>query len=85
MYDVGAANMLLTMQANSMRISTYLMGGFDRKKITDLLPLEADAVPVVMIVLDFAGDAGKLEVPFKTSELAPRSRKAFSEIKFHQP
>ena len=49
MHDVGAANMLLTMQANSMGISTNLMGGFDRKKITDLLPLEADAVPVAMV------------------------------------
>ena len=25
------------------------VGGFDRKKITDLLSLEADAVPVAMI------------------------------------
>ena len=49
MHDVGAANMLLTMQANSMGISTNLTGGFDRKKITDLLPLEADAVPVAMV------------------------------------
>ena len=85
MHDMGAANMLLTMQANSMGISTNLMGGFDRKKITDLLPLEADAVPVVMIALGFADDAGKLDEPFKTSELAPRSRKAFSEIIFYQP
>lgn len=61
------------------------VGGFDRKKITDLLPLEADAVPVVMITLGFADDAGKLDEPFKTSELAPRSRKAFSEIIFYQP
>lgn len=85
MHDVGAANMLLTMQANSMGIYTHLMGGFDRKKITALLQLEADAVPVVMIALGYPDEAEKLDEPFKTREMAPRSRKALSEIILHQP
>jgi nitroreductase len=80
MHDVGAANMLLTLQANSMGIYTHLVGGFDRNKITALLQLEGDVVPVVMIALGSPADAEKLDEPFKTREKAPRSRKPINEI-----
>jgi nitroreductase len=79
-HDVGAANMLLTLQANSMNIYTHLMGGFDREKVSALLKLEADIVPVVIIALGYADEAEKLEEPFKTRELTPRIRKPLSEI-----
>jgi nitroreductase len=79
-HDVGAANMLLTLQANSMNIYTHLMGGFDREKVSALLHLEADIVPVVIIALGYADEAEKLEEPFKTRELTPRIRKPLSEI-----
>jgi nitroreductase len=80
LHDVGAANMLLTLQANSMGIYTHLMGGFDREKVKALLQLEADIVPVVLIALGYADEAEKLEEPFKARELAPRTRKPLSEI-----
>lgn len=80
LHDVGAANMLLTLQANSMGIYTHLMGGFDRNKLTAELKLEQDLVPVVMIALGYPDEAHKLEEPFRSRELAHRTRKPVSEV-----
>ena len=80
MHDVGAANILLTLQANSMGIYTHPMGGFDKAKITTSLNLGEDTVPVVMIALGYPDDAEKLEEPFRTREKAVRTRKDLSEV-----
>ena len=80
LHDIGAANILLTLQANSMGIYTHVMGGFDKEILTSLLQLNEDAEPVVMIALGYPDKAEKLEEPFKSRETSPRSRKALSEI-----
>lgn len=80
LHDIGAANILLTLQANSMGIYTHLMDGFDKDKINTLLQLEKDAVPAVMIALGYPDEAEKLEEPFKSREILPRSRKGLHEI-----
>jgi nitroreductase len=84
LHDVGAANMLLTIQANSLGIYTHLMGGFDKVKATSTLQLPGDTEAVVMIALGYPDDAEKLEEPFKERETAPRSRKQLSEIVLEQ-
>jgi nitroreductase len=83
LHDVGAANMLLTLQANSMGIATHVMGGFDKAKTISLLHINDDAEPVVMIALGYPDHAEKLEEPFKTRETAPRTRKPLDEIILH--
>ena len=80
LHDVGAANMLLTLQANSMGIYTHIMGGFDKEKAVSLLHLSEDLEPVVMIALGYPDNADKLEEPFKTREITPRTRKPLDEI-----
>ncbi|MEO5681711.1 MAG: nitroreductase family protein [Chitinophagaceae bacterium] len=80
LHDVGAANMLLTLQANSMGIYTHVMGGFDKASAISLLQLSEDLEPVVMIALGYPGDAAKLDEPFKTRETALRTRKPLDEI-----
>ena len=80
LHDVGAANMLLTLQANSMGIYTHVMGGFDDEKTASLLQLAEDLEPVVMIALGYPDHADKLEEPFKTREISARTRKPLSEI-----
>ena len=80
LHDVGAANMLLTLQANSMGIYTHIIGGFDKEKATKLLNLTNDLEPVVMIAMGYPGPADKLDEPFKTRETAPRTRKSLDEI-----
>jgi nitroreductase len=80
LHDVGAANMLLTLQANSMGIYTHVMGGFDKEKATALLNLSNDLEPVVMIALGYPDKADNLDEPFRTRETAPRTRKPLDEI-----
>ncbi|MEO5893145.1 MAG: nitroreductase family protein [Ferruginibacter sp.] len=80
LHDIGAANILLTLQANSMGIYTHIIGGFNKEQLTILLQLDKNSEPVVLIALGYPDDAEKLEEPFKSRETSPRSRKALSEI-----
>lgn len=80
MHDVGSANMLLTLQANAMGIYTHVLGGYDAKKTVEVFNLDEDLVPVYMIALGYLDQADKLEEPFKTREITPRSRKGLDEI-----
>jgi nitroreductase len=80
LHDIGAANILLTLQANSMGIYTHIMEGFSKEKVKSFLKLDDDLEPVVMIALGYPDKPEKLEEPFKTRELTPRSRKGLNEI-----
>ena len=80
LHDIGAANILLTLQANSMGIYTHLMEGFSKPHAKELLQLSEGMEPVVMIALGYPDGAEKLAEPFKARELSPRSRKGLSEI-----
>lgn len=80
LHDLGAANFALTLQANSMGISTHILGGFDRARTASEIELPADVQPAVMIALGYRGEAEHLEEPFLTRELSPRSRKPVSEV-----
>ncbi|MBK9192110.1 MAG: nitroreductase family protein [Crocinitomicaceae bacterium] len=80
MHDVGSANMLLTLQANSMGIYTHVLGGYHADKVADVFNLPEELTPVYMIALGYLDDHEKLEEPFRTREITPRSRKPISEI-----
>jgi len=79
-HDVGAANMLLTLQANSMGIYTHVMGGFNKEQAAALLQLDEAFEPVVMIAIGYPDKADKLDEPFRTRETAPRTRKPLDEV-----
>ena len=80
-HDLGAANATLMLQATSMGIYGHPMAGFDRNKVIEALNLDTDAVePVAFIALGYWDEAEKLEEPFKTRELTPRSRKPLNEF-----
>lgn len=85
LHDTGAANILLTLQANSMGIYTHLMEGFSKPHAKELLHLSEGMEPVVMIALGYPDAAEKLAEPFKARELSPRSRKGLSEILLNPP
>jgi nitroreductase len=80
LHDTGAANMLLTLQANSLGIYTHLMEGFSKPGAHELLKLGNNMEPVVMIALGYPDVADKLPEPFKSRELAPRTRKPLDEV-----
>ena len=80
-HDLGAANATLMLQATSMGIYGHPMAGFDRDKAIEALNLDTDVVePVAFIALGYLDEAEKLEEPFKTRELTPRTRKGIAEI-----
>lgn len=82
LYDVGAANTTLVLQAASMDIFGHQMGGFDMQKTIETFQIPDDLEPMCFIALGYLDDAEKLEEPFRTRELTPRKRKALSEFAF---
>jgi len=56
------------------------MEGFSKEHAKKLLNLGDEIKPVVMIALGYPDVAEKLDEPFKTRELSPRSRKDINEI-----
>ncbi len=80
MHDVGLANANLVTQGISMGIFSHFIGGFNPDKARTQFKLAENEVPICFIALGYLGDAEQLEEPFKSRELAPRSRKAVDEI-----
>jgi nitroreductase len=74
-HDTGMANAHLFLQAISMDIYPHPMAGFDKDKLTSLLGLTEHQEPVCMIALGYLDSPEKLEEPFRTRELTPRTRK----------
>ncbi len=79
-HDLGLANSHLLLQAISMNIYGHIMGGFDRNKVSEYLELSENIHPAFMLALGKLGNPESLEEPYKSRELAPRSRKQLEEI-----
>ncbi|MFH0762064.1 MAG: nitroreductase family protein [Bacteroidota bacterium] len=80
-HDLGAANMLMILQALSMNIYGHLMGGFDQAKIIEAIGIDISVYePVACIALGYRGDPEKLDSPFRERELEVRTRKPIAEI-----
>jgi nitroreductase len=80
MHDVGAANMQLVLQAQSMGISCHVMGGFNQETLHQKLQLSThQKIATVMAVGIYDQDL-ILDEPFKSRELAPRTRRSVEEV-----
>jgi nitroreductase len=80
-HDLGAANMCLILQAQSMHIHGHLMGGFDPAKIIEATGTDASVYePVACIALGYPGDPDNLDSPLRERELEVRTRNPISEI-----
>ena len=79
-HDTGMANSFLLLQATSMGISGHVMAGIHKAQLAAALALPTNEEPLVMIALGYTDDAEKLEEPYKTRELTPRTRKPLSEF-----
>lgn len=80
LYDVGAANQSLLLQAASMGIVGHLMGGFHADQVHHLFQLPESMMAVVVIALGYPDMPDKLEEPFRTREVTPRVRKPLEDI-----
>jgi nitroreductase len=80
-HDLGAANMLLVLQAVSMGMFGHPMGGYDADILIDKLDIDSAVYePVACIAVGYPGDPEKLEASLKVKEYAPRTRKSIEEI-----
>jgi nitroreductase len=80
LYDVGLANAQLALQATAMGLYVHQMGGFHRDKAIEAFGIPEGYRPVVMICAGYLGDVDALPEQLRAREIAPRSRKALSEI-----
>jgi nitroreductase len=84
LYDTGAANTNLILQATEMHIYAHQMGGFDHEKTKAEFNLADDVEPVVFIAFGYLDEAETLPEPFKTRELTERKRKAIEDFVFRE-
>ncbi len=81
MHDLGAANTTLLLQAAELDIYGHMMGGFFMDKAVEAFEVDTEAWEIgCFIALGYLDDAETLEEPFKSRELAPRTRKSISEF-----
>lgn len=74
-YDLGAAVMSLIIQAQSLGFYARQMGIFDKKKLQELLSMDKDHTPYIIIALGKLGDYSTIDKPLLERELQPRKRK----------
>lgn len=81
-HDLGAANMCLLLEATANGLHGHPMAGFDAAKATADFNIPDGYEPHVMIALGYLDLPEKLDEPFKTRELTPRTRKPIDEFVF---
>jgi len=79
-YDVGQAVSLLTVQAHAMGLHVHQMGGFDRAAVPNIVQLDADVVPLVLLAVGKLGTPEQLDSAFAERETSARSRHPLEEM-----
>jgi nitroreductase len=80
LYDTGLAVSLLTVEANHRGYDVHQMSGFDNAAAKSKFALGAGIEPVTCIAIGKRTSPDSLSEEIKARELAPRSRKALTEI-----
>ena len=80
LYDTGLAVSLMTVEANHRGYDVHQMSGFDHDAAKSKFPLGAGIEPVTCIAIGKRTSPDSLSDEIKAREVAPRSRKALSEI-----
>lgn len=81
-YDTGAAVAQLVLQATALGLVVHQAGGIEKDKIREMYQVPEDTDVVVGIAIGYQADASVLPEDLPQRELAPRERKALSEIVF---
>jgi nitroreductase len=83
LYDLGAASSYLTLQASALGLSTHQMAGFDGNVARKAFAVPDEYEFGAVIALGYQGEPDALpNDQLRANEVAPRSRKAFSEFVF---
>lgn len=81
-YDTGTAVSQITLQAMSYGIYVHQMGGFYPDKARAVWGIPDDFEPVVMLALGYPSSPDSLPEDLRAREVAPRVRRALSEMVF---
>ncbi len=73
-FDLGAANMLLSLQATELGLNVHQMGGFEKQKAIDTLNIPETHEPVVIMAIGYLGEIDVLPEFLKQREAAERER-----------
>ena len=79
-HDLGAAMVLMTIQAASMGISTHQMAGFDWVSAREAFAIPETYAMGSVMALGYQGELADLPEKYQAQEQSPRSRKPLSEI-----
>jgi nitroreductase len=74
MFDLGAANAFLSLEATNLGLNVHQMGGFDKQKTIESLNIPDTLEPVVVMAIGYLGDKESLPQNLMERELAPRER-----------
>jgi nitroreductase len=74
MFDLGAANAFLSLEATNLGLNVHQMGGFDKQKTIESLNIPDILEPVVVMAIGYLGDKESLPQNLMERELAPRER-----------
>jgi nitroreductase len=75
LYDLGAAVVSLVLQAQSLGYCARQIGSCDKKKLKELLDLDKDHQPFVVIALGKIGDYSNIEETYLKKDSQPHEKK----------
>lgn len=81
-HDAGQALAHILLQAAALGMAGHAMAGFDHKKAEAELGIPEDFEAIAVVTIGYAGAPELLPERMRKGELAPRVRKAISEIAF---
>ncbi|MDB5272036.1 MAG: nitroreductase [Chitinophagaceae bacterium] len=79
-YDVGQAAAYFTMQATHDHLFVHQMGGFDREKAIEVLNIDPDFQPLVVIAVGHKGTDENLPEGLREKEKTRSPRKKVEEL-----
>ena len=81
-YELGLAVSQLTVQAHAEGLHVHQMGGFSADAVRASLGLPETMTPYVVLAIGQYGDPDALAEPYRSRELAPRTRLPLEETVF---
>ena len=79
-FDCGLAVAQLVIETHDRGLVAHQMTGFDKDKARENVDMPTELVPVVVVAIGTQDSADKLPAAMAEREVAPRGRKALSEI-----
>lgn len=83
MHDVGMATSFMLLQGLEMNVYAHIMAGFNKQQAAEVAALPANEEPISILAFGYVDSAEKLDEPYKSRELTPRSRNPITTIAAH--